>query len=407
MIAVLPNSHLIGPLELVEVYEYYDGPKLFACKGLTGQLYLGLWVGSSSTGESYWLIAMSRERFLITRSGGLTLARSIASPESGFLFRCTILFLDGSTTTEKLLSENIDAALLPDPEERLALKTQTLQGRLSELELPRKAVSIQREILGLHLDFGRLTREEAPLRGLGRILISTQEILDSLGQGEYGAATMRGAIAPEILAATESRVIQAAGGSFALEISAAQSANLFGDSLIEKAINKFVNLISLGNDVEPLRAMLLEIKPRAVSKYKDLLAALVENDGAMRLEWASPVAARNRTARLDVATAAGALQTVEQVTSELGTTIADFGVFVGVEIPRKAFAAIIQGRTFRGRILAAALPKAEHITINALYFLKIRETIEVTSSGEERLKYELEEIADYAQSRDTPAETSP
>lgn len=206
---------------------------------------------------------------------------------------------------------------------------------------------------------------------------------------------MRGAISPDILSATEARVIQAGGGSFALEISAAQSVDLFGRSLIGDAIDKLVSLIALGNEVENLRAALLEIKPRAVSKYKDLLVSLVEYEGALRLERASPQTERNRIVSLDVATAAGALQTVEQITSEVGETIQGVGVFVGVEIPRKAFTVILGDRTFRGKILAAALPKAAHVTINALYFLKIRETIEVSSSGEERLKYELEEISDY------------
>lgn len=399
MIAVLPNSSYIGSLELVEVYEYFDGPKLFACRSLSGQIFLGLWVGTSQEGESFWLIAVSLERYQIVRSGGLTLARAISQPESGFLYRCTVAFKDGSTATEVLLADQIDVGLLPDPNEKLALPTETLPARFHQLELPRKAVAFQREILGFHLNFGEFYREEAPARGLGKILVSTQEAIDSLGQTIDGLATMRGAISPEILAATEARVIQAGGGSFALEISAAQSANLFGRSLIGDAIGKFVALISLGNDVENLRAMLLEIKPRAVSKYKDLLTALVEYQGAIKLEWASPRIENNRTVSLDIITAAGALQTVEQITSELGETIAGLGVFVGVEIPRKAFTVVIGERTFRGKILAAALPKAEHVTINAIYSLKIRETIEVTSSGEERLRYELEEIKDYELSK--------
>ncbi len=396
MIAVLPNPSATGPLELIEVYEYFDGPKLFACRNLSGQMFLGLWVGTLLEGESYWLLPMSRERYLMVRSGGLTLARALSQPEWGFLYRCIVAFANGATSTQVLMADQIDAHLLPDPNEKLELRTETLPVRLSHLDLTRKAVAFQREILGIRLDFGTFYREEAPAKGLGKILISTQETLDSLGQTVGGIATMRGAIPPEILAATEARVIQAAGGSFALEICATQSADLFGRSLIGDAIQRFLALVSVGNDVENLRAMLLDIKPRAVSKYKDFLGALVEYSGAVQLGWASPVPERNKTVSLDVATAAGALRTVEQVTSEHGETISGVGVFVGVELPRKAFTVIIGDRTFRGRILAAALPKAEHVTINAAYSLKIKETIEVTSSGEERLKYELEEIKDYA-----------
>jgi hypothetical protein len=95
MIAVLPNSRYIGPLELVEVYEYFDGPKLFACRSLGGQLFLGLWVGASRKGESYWLVALTPERYKMVRSGGLTLARALSQPESGFIYLCTVAFADG------------------------------------------------------------------------------------------------------------------------------------------------------------------------------------------------------------------------------------------------------------------------------------------------------------------------
>jgi hypothetical protein len=395
MIAVLPNSRYIGPLELVEAYEYFDGPKLFACRSLGGQLFLGLWVGASREGESYWLVALTPERYKMVRSGGLTLAHALSRPESGFIYRCTVAFADGETTTDVLLTEQIDPQLLPDPAEKLQLPTETLPSRIDQADLSRKAVEWQREVLGLHVDFGSLYREEAPAKGLGWLLVSTQETLDSLGQGIRGEATMRGAISPDILTATEARVVRAAGGSFALEISAAQSADLFGRSLIGDAIEKFLTLISLGNEVEDLRAMLIEIKPRAVSKYKVLLSTLVEYEGAVRLDWASPIASRNRSVSMDLVTAAAALRTVEQITSESGETISGLGVFVGVELPRKAFTVVMGDRTYRGRILPSAVPRAEHVTINAPYSLKIRETIEVTSSGEERLRYELEEIQDY------------
>lgn len=332
----------------------------------------------------------------MVRSGGVTLAEALKIPELGFIYQCSLRFADGSTSTTLLLPDQVDPHLLPDPGEKIELATETLPVRLRDLQLEQKAIAFQREIVGFHIEFGKSYREEAPARGLGKILISAQETLDSLGQAIQGAATLRGAISPEILAATEARVIQAAGGSFALELSAAQSANLFGYSLIGDAIDKLLNLIATGNNVEELRTLLTQIKPRAVSKYRDLLSALVEYEGGVRVERLSPVTAKNRMVSLDLITAAGALKTVEQITSELGETISGLGVFVGVEIPRKTFTAIIGERTYRGRIAQVALSKAEHVTINAVYSLKIRETIEVTSSGEERLKYDLEEIMDFA-----------
>src|ERR1700710_1343979 len=145
MIAVLPNSDYIGELEIIEVYEYLDGPKLFACRNLSGQIYLGLWTGFTSQGESYWLVAMTTDRYLAVRSGGITLARAFSQPESGIFYKCSIAFSNGRTTTEIFLAEQIDNALLPDANEKLALPTQTLVTRFDRLDLPRKAISSQRD----------------------------------------------------------------------------------------------------------------------------------------------------------------------------------------------------------------------------------------------------------------------
>lgn len=392
MIAVLPHSELIGELELVEVYESVDGPKLFVARNTTGQMYLCLWVGYHEAGERFWLIAITPDRFVAIRSGAVTLAFAFSRPEAGFFYRCHIAFETGATTTEVLLAEQIDQNLLPDAKERLNLPTNTLSRRLDAADLARKAVAFQREVVGLHLHFPDSFREEAPVKGLGKLLLSMQEMIDALGQGIASEPTLRGAISPEILAATEARLIQAAGGSFGLEISAVRQADLFGNSLAGEAISKMVRLIELGNDIEALREMLLQIKPRAVGKYRDFLTTLVEYETAFAIQQASPQPERNRTVAMDVGTAAGALLTVERITSEVGEMIEGIGVFVGVELLRKAFTVQLGERTFRGKILDRALDIAAHVTLNVAYYLSLRETIEVTSSGEERLKYELESI---------------
>jgi hypothetical protein len=205
---------------------------------------------------------------------------------------------------------------------------------------------------------------------------------------------MRGVIAPEILANTETRLVHAAGGSFAVEISAAKAVNLFGASLIGDVVAEVVEILNIGNDVERLREKLFAIKPRAASKYRIFLISLLSAESPLTLDWASPDSTRNQSISFDLDTAAGALKTVEQVTSELGETRTAVGHFVGVELPRRTFTAVLVGSddSFKGRISDAAMPMADHITLNQSYRITIRETLEVSASGEERSKYELEKI---------------
>jgi hypothetical protein len=393
MNAILPNSTMIGPLELTEMFDYYDGPLLFACRNPVGQSFLGMWVGSIGETKRYWLVSVSKSRFLMIRSGGLGLSRAFLEPELGFVYQCTLHIDTGLTDLEVLLPDRLNYDLLPDKDEFLHIPTDTLTDRFDD-GFARKAVAYKRELIGLHFHFPGY-REEAPTKQLGKIMVSIQETLDALGQGIGGNATMRGVIAPDILAQTETRLIQAAGGSFALEISAAQAVDLFGSSLITEALSEFVDLLEIGNEVEKLREKLFAIKPRAASKYKVFLASLLNADSPLHLEWASPEPARNRSVDLSLVTAAGALQTAEQVTSEIGETRTGIGLFVGVELPRRAFTAVLDGdeNIYRGRIADTAMPEAEHVTLNLRYRITIRETIEVTTSGEEKPKYQLEAIS--------------
>jgi hypothetical protein len=394
MNTILPNSKLTGVLKLQEVFDFYDGPKLFTCSNAVGQRFLGYWIGSDDVGDSYWLISISKERSLMIRSGGISLLTAITDPELGYLFRCVVHFADEITDIEVILPAQVERDLLPDSDEFIKLPTETLPERLTELDLPRKAISVRREIVSLHFNFPG-TREEAPTKQLGKSLVSFQEVLDALGQNLSGNPTMRGAIAPEILANTETRLIQAAGGSFAIEISAAREVNLFDESLITDTLAEFVELLGIGNDVERLRDKLIAIKPRAASKYRVFLTSILASQSPLTLEWASPDPNRNRTVNLDLPTAAGALMTAEQVTSEIGETRTGIGYFVGVELPRKSFTAVLLGDEdpYRGKIADTAMPEAIHITLNQNYQITIRETLEVSASGEEKPKYELEKIA--------------
>jgi len=393
MNVALPNSTLTGRLELLEIFEFYDGPKLFGCRNGVDQQFLGYWAGANDVGDIYWLVPTSRERYKMIRSGGVDLFTAISRPELGFLYRCVVSFANESTEAEAVPANHLPQELLPDPGEAISLPTETLPDRFAALDLPRKAIAARREIVGLHFNFPGM-REEAPTKQIGNLLFSLQDMLDALGQNRNGTATMRGKIPPEILTRTETRLAYAAGASFAVEILAAQSVNLFDESLITEAVAEFVEILGIGNDVERLRAKLFGIKARAVSKYRAFLSALLAAESPLTLDWSSPNPQRNKQVKLDLAAAAGALKTAEEVTSELGETKTGIGYFVGVVLPRRTFTAIFEGEddTLAGRISDAAMPAATHVTLNRGYRITIRETLETSASGEERAKYELEKI---------------
>lgn len=398
MNAVLPVTDTTGALSITEVFDFYDGPKLFVCQNPAGHYFLGYWVGSDPVGESYWILPMSRERYLAIRSGSVSLRDAFSQPELGYLLECKVRFSGGKTATTRLVPARLDPELIPASDEYVQLRTETLPVRMRLLDLAGRAVATRREVLGLHFEFPG-TREEGPTKLVGKLLVSLQDLLDALGQKIAGSPTLRGFISNEILFKTETRLTQAAGGSFGIEVTAATETNLFGQSLISDSINELLQTLDVGNDVDKLRQRLMEMKPRAASKYGVLLSNLIASQSPFKVDWASPTPSRNRSVSLDLFAAAGALRTVEQVTREVGETRTLVGHFVGIDLLGKSFMLILREdeETYRGKIADEAMDAAAHVTMNQTYRISIRETLEVTASGEERLRLTVEKIEELDQ----------
>lgn len=89
----------------------------------------------------------------------------------------------------------------------------------------------------LALRFPGLPPKEAPSRSLGLVLTTFQELTAALAQAVRGEATARGRIPPDILSASELRVVDTFAASFGVELAAAQIGDLFGGSVASDALN--------------------------------------------------------------------------------------------------------------------------------------------------------------------------
>ena len=120
------NLRLFGTLELLEVYEFYDAPVLVSCRTLVGTIYLAVSVKESADSEDWLYVALSRERFLQVRSGGIDLRSAFTSPEDEATYLVTIPHNENVEATVKVLTPPISEALLPAAQEFLRLDTATL-----------------------------------------------------------------------------------------------------------------------------------------------------------------------------------------------------------------------------------------------------------------------------------------
>lgn len=121
MMAFLPQSTILGKLEMIEIYEFYDHPVLFACKNASGSIFLAAFVDENDNFDTWLYAGMSQRRFECVRSGDIDLQASFAQTEDGVAFavRMPCNGDEGQPSVEPILSGAINPDWLPSPGEYL------------------------------------------------------------------------------------------------------------------------------------------------------------------------------------------------------------------------------------------------------------------------------------------------
>jgi len=127
----------IGPVEIIEVYEFYDEPVLFSCKDRTDLIYLAVQSEHTKDHRTWILTALSSRRFERLRAGDEDLHAAFAAAERGQVYRTTILLSDGRPpTVEWVAVSDLTAKELPlvgerlEPRESCALEPEAPQAAL-------------------------------------------------------------------------------------------------------------------------------------------------------------------------------------------------------------------------------------------------------------------------------------
>ncbi len=117
----LPQATRLGQLKLIEIYEFYDSPRLFLCNNRSGQHYLALSV-EEHEGFHLWLyVAMSKSRLHRLRVGQLELRDAYVKAEEGMVFKVFTASPTQPDTVEGILCQNLPAEWLPVAGEFLSL----------------------------------------------------------------------------------------------------------------------------------------------------------------------------------------------------------------------------------------------------------------------------------------------
>jgi hypothetical protein len=391
--SLLPKDTILGNLEILEVYEFYDKPCLFSCKNISGQIFITVWIDETSYSNSWLYVPISLRRFQQIVSGGIDLRSSFLNAEDGFVFNVSIPNENNRTEVVRVLCCNLQEDELPAEGEFLNCGSQVI-GLLTEKK-DVKSISIQSRKVALNIAFGfpNMNIMQAPISSLGILLQSIQALIDALGQFKAGKATVKGNVSEDILRQTQLAIVGAYSGSFGVEMISVSEPDLWGNSLAEEAVEAFLELMKTGKDPQKIRDFLLKAQPRAALRYRIFLEKLVNSKAKISAEWGSFNQGKGGSIELLLADAKIILHIVSEVEAEVPKQYEIEGELVGVNKRTKSFEIWeIKGerKKYSGRIVDQALNVAETATLSENYNATIRETIEVSPiTGEEKIKYQL------------------
>ena len=387
----LLNVPMLGQLEILETFEYYDQPVLFSCKNAAGHLYLVVAADENEQHETWLYAGISEGRLKLIRSGAIDLHDAFADPEDGCLIQAMVPYGDkGPPQFESIPANQIPEDLLPIQGESLYLKTDTLP----ELSDPEEiAKSEKREILNLTLNFDGVFRTEAPLVPLSNILGSLQAVINTIGTVFYKSEQVTEDIRREM----QLSLLGIGAGSFDVRLASTQIVNLFSDidygSIVGNAIKELLNLLNAGSDQEELRKRLGHLRLKVANSYAKFLKSLSESVADTKFTWVSPNPEHGGTAGLSKLQMRNAIEILQRFQEEEPLTFTITGTLMAASLPAKTFLLQTTEQIYKGAIADEALEieAVRTASLSKEYTAEIQETIQKSETTGEitKLKYQL------------------
>ena len=108
---VLPEGTVLGELHMVAVFEYFDGPRLFACRNNSDVRFLAAHADEGDV-ETWLYVPVSEVRLEALRAGRVDLHTAFADPEDAFAY--VVSFRGTSVEAKAVQANSVPADYLPD-----------------------------------------------------------------------------------------------------------------------------------------------------------------------------------------------------------------------------------------------------------------------------------------------------
>ncbi|MCO4854904.1 hypothetical protein MKD49_00235 [Herbaspirillum sp. WGmk3] len=388
----LPSNPRLGSLQLGQVIEHYDFPRIFTCANVSGQTYIA--VSTYDDDEEYdWLfLSISKTREDALGSGELSLYNAFKRPEDGYVVQVKV-YNEGPDEVEYLLPDQISDSDLPSPDYLATWTRDVARSADDETTYPaRTAAAIRRETFNYRIYPDNPNTHEIPSRKLGAILTSTQELIDALGQSSTGNPTIRGPLPTELLQKTRVNVAKLFHGSFGVQFRAGEPTDLLDESVVSAALEEFANVIGAADAEDLLSNKLHALKGRVTSKYRRLLKELSDIESGLVFDWGSVSPSKGGTFKLSAAQIRQAYEIVDRIDIELAEEVVVRSKLIGYNSRTKRYElrSAEEDKTYSGKVSDnAQIPEAD-IHIGAYYNAHLRMLVETQStSGDELVRWVL------------------
>jgi hypothetical protein len=393
----LPKRTPMGELELFELFEFYDVPRLFSAKSKTGALYLGLSIFDDYEDFEWLYVAISPDRIKELINQNLCLHTVFSKPENDYLFK-VYTNISGDTKFEYILPEQLSSDDLPVKGTKVKVEGRSKSYGLGEVDPKAASLSSVRETFNIHLYPWDTKLPELSTRNFGNILVSTQELIDALGQiCEDEEPSIKGAIPADILQQTKMNTCQIFEGSFGVQFKSANVSDLFGESLASKAIHEFLGLLSAQDNEDDLSNKLHVLKGRVASKYRRLLKEVNNLGSGIKFEWGSPNSLYGGQFELTKAQVEKAHSIVDSIDVQMSEAVEVKAKLIGLNVRTKRYEilGLESDERFSGQVSQETIGDIEHAVINNNYVATLKKIIETkSSSGDETIKWVLVGLKD-------------
>ena len=83
---MIPSNTILGELEIFEIYEYLNGPRLFVARNNIGTIFLVYWCDEKEEATGWLYLPISEAKLEKLRRKEITLNAAFKEPETNYLY---------------------------------------------------------------------------------------------------------------------------------------------------------------------------------------------------------------------------------------------------------------------------------------------------------------------------------